>query len=178
MDGKGDYGTIPQSEKQERRESLPINNRKRFPEIKALVAEFFGTATLVQVGCGANCVAILLGKMSGMWQVAAIWTLGAILGIYISAAQSGGHLNPAVSLSFALVRPADFPIQSVLPYWIAQLLGAFVAGLINLLLFTTVIGTFEEGLDLEDGETLESASAFGNYWRCVIEMKDYTCIFS
>jgi glycerol uptake facilitator-like aquaporin len=100
-----------------------------------------------------------------MWQVAAIWTLGATLAIYISAAQSGGHLNPAVSLSFALVRPADFPMQSVLPYWIAQLLGAFAAGIINLLLFTTAIKKFEE--DMEDDEILESAAAFGDYWRYV-----------
>lgn len=135
----------------------------------ALVAEFFGTTTLVQIGCGANCVAVYLvgdrksTTFAGEWQVAAIWALATILGVYISAPQSGGHLNPAVSLSFALVRPHDFPIQHVLPYWMIQLLGGFVAGIINMILFTTSIKKFED--TLKAGELLKSASGFGDYWR-------------
>ena len=167
---KGDYGSIPQGDdteaQQQRRESLPVNNRGRFPDVNALAGEFFGTATLVQIGCAANCINILLGGMSGMWQVGAVWTLGAMMGIYISAAQSGGHLNPAVSLAFALVRPHDFPFQSVIPYWIAQLAGAFVAGVINIILFTTAIKNFEADLK-HHSDILMSAAAFGDYWRYV-----------
>lgn len=129
----------------------------------ALVAEVFGTATLVQIGCGANCVATYLGGVSGMWQVGVVWTLGAILGIYASAAQSGGHLNPAVTLSFALVRPDDFSIMQVIPYWVAQLMGAMIAAFINSILFTTAIQNFEA--NLEGDSLLESAKAFGDYWR-------------
>ena len=134
----------------------------------ALVSEFFGTATLVQIGCGANCIQLYLVQKSvaGQWQVTAIWMLAAILGIYISAPQSGGHLNPAVTLAFALVRPRDFPYKSVLPYWIAQLLGGMAAGLINIMLFTTAILSYEQhGSKKESG--LKSAAAFGDYWRYV-----------
>jgi glycerol uptake facilitator protein len=91
-----------------------------------------------------------------------------MLAIYISAAQSGGHLNPAVSLAFALVRQDDFPLQSVLPYWIAQLAGAFMAGAMNLFLFTTAISNYEAELlkvPKDNEDFLESGLAFGNYWR-------------
>jgi hypothetical protein len=133
----------------------------------ALVSEFFGTATLVQIGCGANCIQLYLVEKSvaGQWQVTAIWMLAAILGIYISAPQSGGHLNPAVTLAFALVRPRDFPYKSVLPYWIAQLFGGMAAGLINMMLFTTAIMSYEQNSKNDHG--LKSAAAFGDYWRYV-----------
>ena len=159
--------------------SPPRNNIGKFPELKALVGEFMGTCVYVQIGCGMNCIGLLFdSSVSWFWKGIG-WSLSLLLGIYISAAQSGGHLNPAVSLSFALVRRQDFSLQSVLPYWIAQLLGAFTAGVLNLFLFTTVISNFEEdelaklskknpdySAD-KDMVYLESASAFGNYYRYV-----------
>jgi glycerol uptake facilitator protein len=51
-----------------------------------------------------------------------------MLGIYVAGAISGAHINPAVTLAFA-VR-GKFPWSKVLPYWLAQLAGAFVAALI------------------------------------------------
>ena len=48
-----------------------------------------------------------------------------MLGIYVAGAISGAHLNPAVTLGFA-VR-GKFPWSKVLPYWGSQVLGAFVA---------------------------------------------------
>ena len=41
---------------------------------------------------------------------------------------SGGHINPAVTL--ALVSRGDFPLNRLLPYWGAQLAGAFVGALL------------------------------------------------
>lgn len=47
---------------------------------------------------------------------------GVAIGVWISGGYSGGHLNPAVTLSFAVFR--DFPYKKVPIYWLAQLLGA------------------------------------------------------
>jgi glycerol uptake facilitator protein len=166
---KTDYASIPPGDtdaaddNNNNNASGPPPSTTLHPTKSALLAEVFGTAILVQIGTGAYCVAIYLGQLTGAWQAAAIWTLGATMGIYASAAQSGGHLNPAVSLSFALVRPSDFPIQKILPYWIAQLIGAMLGAVVNLTLFTTVIYNFEQ--DLTDKHRLVSATAFGNYWR-------------
>src|SRR5262245_21494269 len=95
---------------------------------RALVGEAVGTFLLVLFGTGAVAAAVLTGAQVGLWQVAVVWGFGVSLAIYCSAAASGAHLNPAVSLAFALWRPAGFPRRRVLPYWGAQMAGAVLAG--------------------------------------------------
>lgn len=102
------------------------------------IAEFFGTLVLILFGNG--CVACFglftrLGPggsptpFANLWTVVMLgWGLAVMLGIYISGAISGAHINPAVTLAFA-VR-GKFPWNKVLPYWLAQLLGAFIAAMI------------------------------------------------
>jgi len=91
------------------------------------------------------------------------------MAIYVTAAISGGHLNPAVTLAFAMVRRDDFPFRNVLPYWTAQLLGGILAGAINLFLFHVSISRYEKknGLTRGSEASIQSAAAFGDYWRCV-----------
>jgi glycerol uptake facilitator protein len=45
------------------------------------------------------------------------------MGIYVAGRVSGAHLNPAVTLTVALLR--KFPWRKVLPYTLAQTVGAF-----------------------------------------------------
>lgn len=95
---------------------------------RALVGEAVGTFLLVLFGTGSVAAAVLTGAQVGLWQVAVVWGFGVSLAIYCSAAASGAHLNPAVSLAFALWRRAGFPWGRLLPYWLAQLGGAVLAG--------------------------------------------------
>lgn len=53
--------------------------------------------------------------------------------IYAFSEISGAHINPAITLGFALRRV--FSPMAVLPYWIAQLAGAFTASALLLALF-------------------------------------------
>ncbi len=56
--------------------------------------------------------------------------------MYITGNISGAHLNPAVTLSLAVNKPADCPIETVGPYMAAQCAGATIAGLFNYLVFS------------------------------------------
>src|SRR3954465_8721152 len=90
----------------------------------AFVGEVVGTFLLVLFGTGSVACAVLTGALQGLWQVAVVWGFGVTIAIYSSAALSGAHLNPAVSLAFAVLRPHSFPRQRLLPYCLAQLGGA------------------------------------------------------
>src|ERR671925_1332632 len=94
------------------------------------IGEVLGTFLLVLFGTGSVACSVLTGALQGLWQVAVVWGFGVTLAIYCSAALSGAHLNPAVSLAFALLRSDRFPRSRLLPYWLAQLTGAIVAGLV------------------------------------------------
>jgi glycerol uptake facilitator protein len=95
-----------------------------------------------------------------------VWLIAAALALYATASISGGHLNPAVTLSFALIRPDAFPMSKLIPYWLAQLAGAILAGLINLAIFHQAIVTYEMDNEILRGSPLgiKSAVAFGDYY--------------
>src|SRR5262249_1507043 len=113
------------------------------PLAGALVGELVGTFLLVLFGTGGVASAVLTGALVGLWQVAVVWGFGVALAIYCSAAASGAHLNPAVSLAFALWRPAGFGWARLLPYWAAQLVGAVMAGGVVAGLFWPALLRFE-----------------------------------
>ena len=130
------------------------------------IAETVGTWLMVFVGTSVVAAAVLAGAQAGLWQVAVVWALGVSMAIYLTGAVSGAHLNPAVSLAFAIFRPRDFPLRLLLPYWLSQLLGAVLAGLTVLLLYGSFIRHFEEqnGIDRGDPGSQLSTMMFGEYF--------------
>mmetsp|Transcript_32698 Transcript_32698/g.128495 ORF Transcript_32698/g.128495 Transcript_32698/m.128495 type:complete len:251 (+) Transcript_32698:679-1431(+) len=114
---------------------------------------------IVVFGVGSVCTAVLTEAQRGIWQVAVTWGFGVAFAIYSTASISGAHLNPAVSLAFAMFRPLDFHWKRLLPYWISQILGGMLGGAINL-------GIFRSWYDLRDPnrDTLVYASTFGEYF--------------
>jgi len=100
-----------------------------------LIAEFFGTMVLMLFGDGCVATFLLFNKLgapspfANEWTVIILgWGLAVMLGIYVAGAVSGAHLNPAVTIGLAIT--GRLPWSKVVPYWVAQLLGAFVAALI------------------------------------------------
>src|SRR6266702_1594907 len=95
----------------------------------ALLGEFLGTLVLILLGDGV--VAAVLLKRSkaegGGWIViTAGWALAVMAGVFtaIACGSSDAHLNPAVTIGFA-VRDGDF--TKFCPYLVAQMIGA-IAG--------------------------------------------------
>lgn len=94
--------------------------------LDACVAELIGTFFIVIFGTGVVTAATVLEAQVGLWQIAAVWGWGVALAIFTTGEVSGAHLNPAISLAFALLRPRDFPARKLLPYVTAQMLGGIL----------------------------------------------------
>ena len=89
------------------------------------VAEFLGTAILILFGAGVNASVSLnktFGQNSGWIVISVGWGLAVTLAVYAVGNISGAHLNPAVTLGFAMT--GDFAWAQVPGYMIAQVLGA------------------------------------------------------
>jgi glycerol uptake facilitator protein len=131
---------------------------------RACCAELLGTFVLVFFGVGVVHTAVLTGAQSGLWQVALVWAIAVALAIYATGAISGAHINPAMTLAFAVFR--GFPARRVAPYMAAQLLGAFAAAATLYGLFHGAIAHFEDLKGLARGcpNSVLSAMVYGEYF--------------
>jgi aquaporin Z len=123
-------------------------------EWRRLFAEVFGTFLLVLAGAGADVVNASHG---GIGRVAAVTAPGLVVlsVILFMGAVSGAHLNPVVSLAFALRR--DFPWSRVPGYVVAQLVGATLACLV----LRALLGMAGELGATLPGPGVTDAQAFG-----------------
>ena len=95
------------------------------------LAEFVGTMLLIILGDGVVAGVVLKGSKSekaGWLAIVIGWGLAVTLAIYAVGSISGAHLNPAITIAFAM--KGDFPWSEVPGYVIAQLAGAFTGGVI------------------------------------------------
>lgn len=103
----------------------------------AYLAEFVATFTLVFAGCGAIVIdSVSHGQIT---HVGVAMSFGLVIAamIYATGHISGAHINPAVTLAFALTR--HFPLARVPFYWLAQFAGATVAAGVLRVLFGNVV---------------------------------------
>jgi aquaporin Z len=109
---------------------------------------FSGIAVVVQSGLGA------IGTLG----IAAGFGFGLTLAITAFGHISGGHFNPAVTAGVTVA--GRFPRADVLPYWISQLVGGFVAVLVMALVF---------GNDVTDVLDNSPAPGLSNWGAFVLE---------
>jgi glycerol uptake facilitator protein len=156
------------------------------------LAEFLGTFVLISFGDGvvAMAVAALPGSgrtegpttfflSAGDWLLITWgWAFAVTFGVYIAGGVSGAHLNPAITLAFAIRR--GFAWVKVLPYMLSQLLGAFVGAALVLLVYLNAINAFDAASKAPkvNGHTLATFSIFatfpapyfhGNMWGPLID---------
>lgn len=134
--------------------------------LRRCAAEMVGVCMIVVFGCGSVATSILSGAQQGLWQVASVWGFGVALSIYCTSTISGAHLNPAMSLAFALLRPEAFGWGALLPYAAAQLVGGILGGALNLALYGSLLRAFERahGFQRGDPASVITAAAFGEYF--------------
>lgn len=115
--------------------------------LKRLGAEFLGTFWLVLGGCGSAVLAANFGGDGnplgiGLLGVSLAFGLTVLTGAYAFGHISGAHFNPAVSIG--LWAGGRFPLKDLVPYVVAQVLGAIFAGWI---LFQIASGTAAFAID-------------------------------
>ena len=99
--------------------------------VQKLGAELIGTFWLVLGGCGSAVLAAAFPDVGiGLVGVSLAFGLTVLTMAYAVGHISGCHLNPAVSLG--LVVAGRFPAKDLIPYWIAQVLGAIAAAAVLL----------------------------------------------
>jgi aquaporin Z len=112
---------------------------------KRAAAEFFGTFWLVFGGCGSAVIsAAYPGLGIGFLGVALAFGLTVVVMVFALGHISGGHLNPAISLG--LVVGKRFPASDLIPYIVAQVVGAIAAAGV-----LYVIASGKEGFSLSGG---------------------------
>ncbi|KUJ80769.1 aquaporin Z [Ruegeria marisrubri] len=91
-----------------------------------LLAEFLGTFLLVLGGCGSAVLAAGVADVGIGWLgVSFAFGLTVLTMAYTVGHISGGHFNPAVSLG--LMIAGRFEAKELIPYWVAQVVGAIAA---------------------------------------------------
>ncbi len=96
---------------------------------RRLGAEFLGTFVLVFGGCGSAVLAAGFPKLGIAFAgVAFAFGLTVLAMAFAVGHISGGHFNPAVTVGLFIGK--RFPLADVIPYIIAQVVGAIVASLV------------------------------------------------
>ncbi len=118
--------------------------------MQAYIGEFIGTMILIILGDGVVAGVLLRNSKaenSGWIVITFGWAMGVAIAVYCVGQFSGAHINPAVTIGLAAT--GQFPLVDVIPYIIAQFLGAFVGAVIVWLAYLAHWGETEDaGLKL------------------------------
>ncbi|KAM4600369.1 aquaporin-10a [Polymixia lowei] len=139
--------------------SKPLKVRSAL--VRECMAEFLGTFVLLLFGCSAAAQVKTSRETKGQFlSVNMAFSVGVMSAMYLTKGITGAHLNPAVTLSFCVLRQA--PWGRLVPYSLSQLLGAYVASGLVYLVYYDAIMEFSDGVLTVYGPN-ETASIFATY---------------
>lgn len=146
--------TRPLPERRMLHGSAPPDFLEPAHEWRRLFSEVWGTFLLVVVAAGAGVVGALSGGAITLSMKVAAPGLVVMAIIYFMGAVGGAHLNPAVTLAFAVRR--NFPWNRVPGYIAAQFVGGIAATCFLWAMFGTVgiLGATTPGPDISDFKAL------------------------
>lgn len=134
-----------------------------------MLAEFLGCLVLIAFGAGVVAVAVVgltqsgrtlvIFQGAGGWLLITWgWAMAVTMAIYVAGGVTGAHLNPAVSLAFAV--KGDFPWRKVVPYWIAQVAGCFTGAAIVMLDYFKAINSWNLAHHVADRAASDGLTTF------------------
>ncbi|CAL8360861.1 unnamed protein product [Arctogadus glacialis] len=135
--------------------------RVKYALIRECMAEFIGTFVLMMFGCSAAAQVKTSRETRGQFlSVNMAFSVGVMSAMYLTMGITGAHLNPAVSLSFCVLRKVSW--TRLLPYSLSQVMGAYVASCLVFLVYYDAIMEFSDGVLTVYGPN-ETASIFATY---------------
>ncbi|PCJ07542.1 MAG: aquaporin Z [Rhodobacteraceae bacterium] len=136
---------------------------------KKLLAEFIGTFWLVLGGCGSAVLAAGVADVGIGWLgVALAFGLTVMTMAFAVGHISGGHFNPAVSLG--LMIAGRFDAKDLIPYWVAQVVGAIAASVVLYIIVSGGAGFTGVGSFASNGYGEASPQGYGLISALVIEV--------
>lgn len=136
---------------------------------KKLLAEFIGTFWLVLGGCGSAVLAAGVADVGIGWLgVALAFGLTVMTMAFAVGHISGGHFNPAVSLG--LMIAGRFDAKDLIPYWVAQVVGAIAASVVLYIIVSGGAGFTGVGGFASNGYGEASPQGYGLMSALVIEV--------
>ena len=112
----------------------------------AFLGELIGTMLLILLGNGVVANVVLKntkGHNSGWIVITFGWGMAVFVAVFVCAAASGAHINPAVTI--ALAAAGKFPWASVPAYILAQMMGAALGALLVWLHYLPHFAVTEDG---------------------------------
>ncbi|XP_037130455.1 aquaporin-10a [Syngnathus acus] len=129
--------------------------------LKECMAEFLGTFILLLFGCSAAAQVKTSRETKGQFlSINMSFSVGVMSAMYLTKGITGAHLNPAVTLSFCVL--GQVPWKRMLPYWLSQVLGGYVASALVYVVYYDAIMDFSGGILTVYGPN-ETASIFATY---------------
>jgi glycerol uptake facilitator protein len=137
-----------------------------------LSSEFLGTFVLICFGDGVVAMAVaalnqsgrgtMIFQASGDWLLITWgWAMAVTFGVYVAGGISGAHINPAVTLALAVRR--NFPWLKVIPYIVAQVVGAFAGAALVYLVYHNAINSYEAAHSITRGTLGGPADSTATY---------------
>jgi glycerol uptake facilitator protein len=122
---------------------MDFKESKLFGSIGELISEAVAMFIIIAFGDSVAAMYNLYNPspyQNAYWGLCLAWGLSVTIAIYTTASVTGCHANPAVTLALALYR--KFSWRKVVPYCIAQTVGAFLGACVVYVLYVPVINHF------------------------------------
>ena len=139
-----------------------------------LFSEFLGTMFLILLGNGVvAAVSLKKSKAEGAGWVAITmgWGAAVTLAVYVSGFMGPAHLNPAVTLGFAII--GDLEWAMVIPFILAQTAGGIAGAVLVWLTYlahykettdqAAILGTFATGTEIRDNTANVLSETIGTF---------------
>ncbi len=125
--------------------------------LKELLGETIGTFILVFIGTATVALEILYGTFGELIPIALLWGLGVAIAIFTTRSICPAHFNPAVTIAMFLNK--SLSLHKMFFFWLAQFIGAMLAGGMVYWIFNDAI------LEFQPQKNVETARMFGEYYN-------------